>query len=105
MREIKLIEVKQSIFAENDRSADELRLYLKEKGVYMINLMASPGAGKTSILLRLIETMKDDLRIGVMEADIDAMIDAEKIAGAGARSMQIHTGGMCHMDADMTSPG
>lgn len=105
MSEIKLIEVKQSIFEQNNNAADELRAYLKEKGVYMINLMASPGAGKTTTLMRLIHMLKEEMRIGVMEADIDATVDAEKIASAGARSIQLHTGGMCHMDADMTRQG
>lgn len=102
MAGVRLIEVKQSIFAQNVHAADQLRAQLKEKGVYMINLMASPGAGKTTTLVRLINMLKDEMRIGVMEADIDATVDAEKIAEAGARSIQIHTGGMCHMDADMT---
>lgn len=105
MAGIKLIEVKQSIFEQNNNAADELRAYLKEKGVYMINLMASPGAGKTTTLMRLIDMLKDEMRIGVMEADIDATVDAEKIASAGAKSIQLHTGGMCHMDADMTRQG
>lgn len=105
MAGIKLIEVKQSIFEQNNNAADELRAYLKEKGVYMINLMASPGAGKTTTLMRLIDMLKGEMRIGVMEADIDATVDAEKIASAGAKSIQLHTGGMCHMDADMTRQG
>ena len=105
MAGIKLIEVKQSIFEQNNYTADELRAYLKEKGVYMINLMASPGAGKTTTLMRLIDMLKAEMRIGVMEADIDATVDAEKIASVGAKSIQLHTGGMCHMDADMTRQG
>lgn len=105
MSEIRLIEVKQSIFAKNDNLANELRDEMKQKGVFMINLMASPGAGKTTTLVRLINELKDEIRIGVMEADIDATVDAETIAQAGAKSMQIHTGGMCHMDADMTKQG
>ena len=105
MSNIKVIEVKQSIFAQNNEAADRMRVYLKEKGVYMINLMASPGAGKTTTLLQLIRQLKDEIRIGVMEADIDATVDAEKIMAAGARSIQLHTGGMCHMDAEMTKQG
>ncbi len=100
-----MIEVKQSIFAQNNDAADQLRAHLKSKGVYMINLMASPGAGKTTTLMRLISMLKEEMRIGVMEADIDATVDAEKIIAAGARSIQLHTGGMCHMDADMTKQG
>ncbi|HBC92821.1 MAG TPA: hydrogenase accessory protein HypB, partial [Pelotomaculum sp.] len=105
MSEIKLIEVKQSIFAENNRAADELRKYLKEVKTFMVNLMSSPGAGKTTALMRTIEMLKGEMKIGVMEADIDAIVDAEKIAATGAKSIQLHTGGMCHMDADMTRQG
>lgn len=105
MSEIKLIEVKQSIFAENDQAADELRKYLKEAKTFMVNLMSSPGAGKTTTLVRTIEMLKDEMEIGVMEADIDAMVDAERIAATGAKSIQLHTGGMCHLDADMTRQG
>lgn len=105
MSEIKLIEVKQSIFAENNRAAEELRKYLKEVKTFMVNLMSSPGAGKTTTLMRTIEMLKDEMKIGVMEADIDAIVDAEKIAATGAKSIQLHTGGMCHMDADMTRQG
>ncbi|MFX4263417.1 hydrogenase nickel incorporation protein HypB [Pelotomaculum propionicicum] len=105
MSEIKLIEVKQSIFAENDQAADELRKYLKEAKTFMVNLMSSPGAGKTTTLVRTIEMLKDEMKIGVMEADIDAMVDAERIAATGAKSIQLHTGGMCHLDADMTRQG
>lgn len=105
MASLKVIEVKQSIFAQNNEAAEQLRTYLKEKGVYMINLMASPGAGKTTTLLRLIHLLKDEMRIGVMEADIDATVDAEKIIAAGAKSIQLHTGGMCHMNAEMTRQG
>ena len=105
MGEIKLVEIKQSIFEKNENMADELRAELNAKGVYMINLMSSPGAGKTTTLLRLIEMLKDEFAIGVMEADIDATVDAEKIAASGAKSIQLHTGGMCHMDAYMTKQG
>lgn len=105
MDNLRVIEVKESIFAANDREADELRSRLKEKGVFMINLMASPGAGKTTLLMETIKRLKEEMNIGVMEADIDAQVDAEKIASVGARSIQIHTGGMCHMDAGMTRQG
>ena len=103
--ELKIIEVKQNIFAENENAANELRKHLKEEKTFMVNLMASPGAGKTTILLRTIEMLKDEMKIGVMEADIDASIDAEKIAATGTKSIQLHTGGMCHMDAGMTREG
>lgn len=105
MDDIRIIEVKESIFQENNREADELREYLKSEKVFMINLMASPGAGKTTLLMETIKHLKDEMNIGVMEADIDAVVDAERIRTAGARSIQIHTGGMCHMDASMTKQG
>lgn len=105
MSEFKIIDVKESIFAENDRAADELRRYLKEAKTFMINLMASPGAGETTTLIRTIEMLKDEMKIGVMEADIDASVDAERIAATGTKTIQLHTGGMCHMDADMTWSG
>lgn len=105
MGDIKIIDVKQSVFAENAREADDMREYLKARGTYLINLMSSPGAGKTTLLLRTIETLKNSMATGVMEADIDASVDAEKIAETGARAIQIHTGGMCHMDAGMTRQG
>lgn len=99
---VKIIEIKQNIFAENEVNADLIRKRLKEEKTYMINLMASPGAGKTTTLMRTISMLKDEIKIGVMEADIDASVDAEKIAATGAKSIQLHTGGMCHMDAAMT---
>ena len=102
MSGIKVIDVKQNIFDENNKEADELREYLKNKGIFMINLMASPGAGKTTLLEETIKRLRDEINIGVMEADIDAQVDAERIKKAGAGSIQIHTGGMCHMDASMT---
>ena len=102
MNEVKIIDVKQSIFEENNREADELREYLKSKNIFMINMMASPGAGKTTLLEETIKRLGSEIRIGVMEADIDAKVDAERILKAGAKSIQIHTGGMCHMDASMT---
>ncbi|MGI6307523.1 MAG: hydrogenase nickel incorporation protein HypB [Dethiobacteria bacterium] len=103
--ELKIIEVKQNIFEENENSANELREYLKKEKTFMVNLMASPGAGKTTILLRTIEMLKNEMKIGILEADIDASIDAEMIAATGTKTIQLHTGGMCHMDADMTREG
>lgn len=105
MENVKIIEVKQSVFAANTSEADKTRDRLKAQKTFMVNLMASPGAGKTTLLCRTIGALKDELRIGVMEADIDASVDAEKIQSAGARSIQLHTGGMCHMDASMTRQG
>ena len=102
---VKILEIKQSVFASNDRQADEVRQELKEKGVFLLNLMSSPGSGKTTTLRRTIEALKDELRIGVMEADIDSDVDARAIAETGAKSIQLHTGGMCHLDADMTRQG
>lgn len=101
----KIIEVKESVFADNDREAARVRQALKQKGTFLLNLMSSPGSGKTTTLLRTIETLKGELRMGVMEADIDSDVDAAAIAGAGVRSIQLHTGGMCHLDAGMTEQG
>ena len=101
----KIIEVKESVFADNDREAARLRQELKQSGTFLLNLMSSPGSGKTTTLLRTIETLKDELRMGVMEADIDSDVDARKIAEAGVKSIQLHTGGMCHLDAGMTAQG
>jgi len=106
MDEVKVIEIKKSIFAENDRDADALRKELKDKGVYLLNLMSSPGSGKTTTLIGTINLIKDRLRIAVMEADIDSDVDAVKIkAATGVESIQLHTGGMCHLDAEMTRQG
>ncbi len=105
MREVRVLEIKQSVFADNDRQAQELRQELKEKGVFLLNLMSSPGAGKTTTLMRTIEGLRDTLKIGVMEADIDSDVDARTISGSGARVIQLHTGGMCHLDAEMTRQG
>ena len=99
------MEIKQSVFADNDRQAQNLRQELKEKGVFLLNLMSSPGSGKTTTLMRTIEALKDTLKIGVMEADIDSDVDAHTIAGSGAKVIQLHTGGMCHLDAEMTRQG
>ena len=105
MSDVRIIEIKQSVFADNDRQADQLRAELKEKGVFLLNLMSSPGAGKTTTLTRTIEALKDSLRIGVMEADIDSDVDARTIAQTGVKAIQLHTGGMCHLDAEMTRQG
>lgn len=105
METVRVLEVKQSVFANNDAQADKLRAELKEKGIYLLNLMSSPGSGKTTTLTRLIEILKEDLKIGVMEADIDSDVDAKTIAATGAKSIQLHTGGMCHLDAAMTRQG
>ena len=105
METVRILEVKQSVFANNDAQADRLRAELKGKGIYLLNLMSSPGSGKTTTLTRLIELLKEDLRIGVMEADIDSDVDAKTIAATGAKAIQLHTGGMCHLDAAMTRQG
>ena len=105
MESIRSIELKESIFADNNADADRLRRQLKQQGTFLLNLMSSPGSGKTSTLKRTIAALKDDLSIGVMEADIDSDVDAAAIAATGARAIQLHTGGMCHLDADMTRQG
>ncbi len=101
----KVYEIKKNITADNDRDADQLRSELKDKKVFLLNLMSSPGSGKTTTLMRTIEALKNDLRIAVMEADIDSDVDAETISKTGVRVIQLHTGGMCHLDADMTRQG
>lgn len=105
METYKIIEIKESVFADNDREADRIRAGLKAEKTFLLNLMSSPGSGKTTTLLRTIEALEKDLRIGVMEADIDSDVDAAAIAKTGARSIQLHTGGMCHLDAGMTEQG
>lgn len=105
MKEVRVLEIKQSVFADNDRQAEQLRQELKQKGVFLLNLMSSPGSGKTTTLMRTIETLKDKLKIGVMEADIDSDVDARTISESGAKVIQLHTGGMCHLDAEMTRQG
>lgn len=105
MKEVRVLEIKQSVFADNDRQAQLLRQELKEKGVFLLNLMSSPGSGKTTALMRTIEALKDTLKIGVMEADIDSDVDARTISESGAKVIQLHTGGMCHLDAEMTRQG
>ena len=105
MESFTILEIRQSVFASNDEEAAKLRAELKEKGVFLLNLMSSPGSGKTTTLTRTIEQLKDRLRIGIMEADIDSDVDARTIAKLGVRTIQLHTGGMCHLDAGMTRQG
>lgn len=106
MDQVKVIEIKKSVFAENEKDADALRSELKSRGVYLLNLMSSPGSGKTTTLIQLINRIKDKVRVAVMEADIDSDVDAVKIKEqTGVQSIQLHTGGMCHLDAEMTRQG
>lgn len=105
MEQYKIIEVKESVFADNDREAARLREELKRDRTFLLNLMSSPGSGKTTTLRGTIARLQKDLRIGVMEADIDSDVDAKAIADTGARAIQLHTGGMCHLDAGMTEQG
>lgn len=105
MDEVKILQIKQSVFASNDQQAALLRGELKEKGIFLLNLMSSPGSGKTTTLARTIEALKNEMKIGVMEADIDSDVDARAIAAMGVKAIQLHTGGMCHLDADMTRQG
>ncbi|MDE5820405.1 MAG: hydrogenase nickel incorporation protein HypB [Lachnospiraceae bacterium] len=105
MKEVRVLEIKQSVFADNDKQAADLRQELKQKGIFLLNLMSSPGAGKTTTLMRTIEAMRDTFKIGVMEADIDSDVDARTIQKSGAKVIQLHTGGMCHLDAEMTRQG
>lgn len=105
MDKVRVLEIKQSVFANNGKQADALRQELKEKGVFLLNLMSSPGSGKTTTLTRTIEALGQEFRIGVMEADIDSDVDARTIAKTGAKAVQLHTGGMCHLDAAMTRQG
>ena len=106
MDALRVIEIKKSVFADNDSDADALRKELKEKGVFLLNLMSAPGSGKTTTLIQTINRMKESMSIGVMEADIDSDVDARKMREAtGVESIQLHTGGMCHLDAEMTRQG
>ena len=105
MDPVRIIEIKQSVFADNDADADKLRASLKEQKTFLLNLMSSPGSGKTTTLVQVVNRLKDKLRIGIMEADIDSAVDAETMAKTGVKSIQLHTGGMCHLDADMTRQG
>ena len=105
MDNVKILEVKQSIFASNDEQAAALRAELKQEKIFLLNLMSAPGSGKTTTLRRTIAALQNELRIGVMEADIDSDVDARAIAETGAKAIQLHTGGMCHLDAGMTEQG
>lgn len=105
MSEIKLIEIKEEILSDNRKEADDLRWRLRESRTFLLNLMSSPGAGKTTLILKTIEHLRDRLRIGVLEADIDSTVDAEKVAASGVPAVQIRTGGFCHLDAGMVARG
>lgn len=105
MNDYKVIEIKKSVFENNDREADKLREELKKDKTFLLNLMSSPGGGKTTTLKATIARLKDEYKIGVMEADIDSDVDAKTIAATGAQAIQLHTGGMCHLDAGMTRQG
>lgn len=105
MDTFKILEIKQSVYASNDKEAASLRSELRRDGVFLLNLMSSPGSGKTTTLLRTIEALKGELRIGVIEADIDSDVDARTVAKTGAKVIQLHSGGMCHLDAGMTRQG
>ncbi len=105
MENIRVIELKESVFASNDAEADRIRQYLKSNNTFLLNLMSSPGAGKTTTLIKTINNLWDKFKIGVMEADIDSDVDATKIAATGVKTIQLHTGGMCHLDAGMTEEG
>ena len=105
MGEYKVIEIKKSVFENNDREADKLRESLKQSKTFLLNLMSSPGSGKTTTLKRTIAALKDEYKIGIMEADIDSEVDAKTISETGVKAVQLHTGGMCHLDAGMTQQG
>lgn len=105
MKEFRILEIKQSVFEDNNRDAQMLREQLKKDHIFLLNLMSSPGAGKTSALVKTIGVLKDEMRIAVMEADVDSDVDARTISAAGVPVIQLHTGGMCHLDADMTRQG
>ena len=105
MKKYKVVEMKERVFKSNDKQADLLREDLKKEKTFLLNLMSSPGSGKTTTVLRTIEALKDEMRIGVMEADIDSDVDATTVSKTGAKVIQLHTGGMCHLDADMTKQG
>lgn len=105
MDTFKILEIKQSVFEDNDRQAELLRDDLKKEKTFLLNLMSSPGSGKTTTVLRTIEALKDEMKIGILEADIDSDVDAHTVAETGTKVIQLHTGGMCHLDADMTKQG
>lgn len=105
MEQVRILEIKQSVFANNDQQAQKLRRELKEKRIFLLNLMSSPGSGKTTTLKATIAALREEMKIAVMEADIDSDVDARAIAETGAQTIQLHTGGMCHLDASMTRQG
>ncbi|NPV91908.1 MAG: hydrogenase nickel incorporation protein HypB [Firmicutes bacterium] len=105
MDPVRVIEVKENILANNDKKAEEVRDYLRRNKTFLLNLMSSPGSGKTSLILRTIEHLRDEFKIGVMEADIDSAVDAERVQSVGIPAVQLRTGGMCHLDASMTETG
>ncbi len=105
MDQYKVLEIKQSVFDDNDKQADLLRGELKKNKTFLLNLMSSPGSGKTTTVVRTIEALKAEMNIGIMEADIDSDVDANTVSKTGAKVIQLHTGGMCHLDADMTKQG
>lgn len=105
MDNVRVIEVKENVFASNIRNADELRARMKEQGTLLVNLMSSPGAGKTTLLSHTIDALAGEMKIGVIEADVDSAVDAETVRMHGAKAVQVHTGGMCHLDAGMTDQG
>ena len=105
MEKFKVIEIKQSVYESNEKRADALRADLKKEKIFLLNLMSSPGSGKTTTLMRTIESLKDEMKIGIIEADLDSDVDAHTIASTGAKVIQVHSGGMCHLTADMTKQG
>lgn len=105
MEKFKVIEIKQSVYESNEKRADALRADLKKEKIFLLNLMSSPGSGKTTTLMRTIEALKDEMKIGIIEADLDSDVDAHTIASTGAKVIQVHSGGMCHLTADMTKQG
>lgn len=105
MEKFKVIEIKQSVYESNEKRADALRADLKKDKIFLLNLMSSPGSGKTTTLMRTIESLKDEMKIGIIEADLDSDVDAHTIASTGAKVIQVHSGGMCHLTADMTKQG
>ena len=105
MNDVRVIEVKENILADNDKEAQILRDKLKSKKTFLMNLMSSPGSGKTTTLVRTVEQLKDKINIGIMEADVDSDVDAKTMSASGVKSIQLHTGGMCHLDAAMTEQG
>jgi len=105
LQNVRIIDIKESVFANNDAAAESLRQKLREEKTFLLNLMSSPGSGKTTTVLRTLETLHEQFRIGVLEADIDSTVDAEKVLSAGIQAVQLHTGGLCHLDAGMTADG